>query len=390
MEHAYARARELCERGGESSQLFRVLQGVFVFHLLRANLQEARELGEQFLRLAQNEPDPAFLLDAHLALGSSLLWLGDFGASQAHMAQVTVLYDRQPRRSQHPMGADPGVICLSNQAEALWYLGYPDQAQQKIRAMLPLAQELAHPFSLSFALDYSVWCHQHRGEVQAVQEQAEALIALTSEQGFGLFLAQGHLFRGWALVMQGDETQGLALLHQGLAAYRATGALLQRTYFPALVAEGYEKVGQRAEGLSLLAEALAAADKTGEGHYEAELYRLKGELTLQSEVQSLTARSKAAEVCFHTALDIARQQSAKSWELRAATSLARLWQRQGKQQEARTVLTPVYNWFTEGFDTKDLREARVLLQELSEVPGNSSGVESGPQGPLDDNGEGWP
>jgi class 3 adenylate cyclase/predicted ATPase len=362
---AYARARELCERGGESSQLFRVLQGVWVFNLLRANLREARELGEQFLGLAQNEPDPAFLLDAHLALGASLLWLGDFDSSHAHMAQGTVLYDRQPRRSQPPLAADPGVICLSNQVEALWYLGYPDQAQQKNRAMLTLAQELAHPFSLSFALNFSVWCHQHRGEAQEVQEQAEALIILTSEQGFALFLAQGNFSRGWALTEQGQVQEGLEQLRQGLGAWQATGAVLNQTYFLALLAEGYEKVGQREEGLNVLTEALAAVDKTGERYYEAELYRLKGELTLQSEVHSLTASRKAAEVCFHQALEVARQQSAKSWELRATMSLARLWQQQGKKAEARQLLSEVYSWFTEGFDTKDLQEAKALLEELS-------------------------
>ena len=172
------------------------------------------------------------------------------------------------------------------------------------------------------------------------------------------------MYRGWALAQQGQEEEGIAQIRQGLAASRATGARVGWSYWLALLAEVYGKAGQVEEGLPLLAEALPVVDKTGERFYEAELYRLKGELTLQSSAQSPESKVKAAEGCFQKAIEVARQQQAKSLELRAVMSLSRLWQRQGKKDEAHRVLAEIYGWFTEGFDTKDLQEAKMLLQEL--------------------------
>jgi predicted ATPase len=185
-------------------------------------------------------------------------------------------------------------------------------------------------------------------------------MALSAEQGFPVWLGFGTFFKGWALVEQGQREEGIAQLRQGMAAMRATGAELYQPYCLALLAEAYEKVGQAEEGVSVLTEALAIVHKNGERWYEAELYRLKGELTLkQSSVP------KEAEACFLKAVEIARQQGAKSLELRATTSLARLWHQQGRSQEAHRMLSEIYNWFTEGFDTKDLQEAKGLLEELA-------------------------
>jgi predicted ATPase len=218
---------------------------------------------------------------------------------------------------------------------------------------------------------------QLRREVQLTHERAGVVITLSTEQGFPQALAMGTIYRGWALAEQGRGEEGIGQMRQGLAALQATGAELFRPYYLVLLAEAYEKVGQTEEGLNVLTEALATIDKTGERYNEAEMYRLKGELLLQQfKVQSsrfkvpdprlLTPDPQGeAEACFLKAIDIACKQQAKSWELRASTSLARLWQSQGKKAEAHKLLSDVYNWFTEGFDTKDLQEAKALLDELA-------------------------
>ncbi len=251
-------------------------------------------------------------------------------------------------------------------ALTLWMLGYPAQALQRMHDALTLAQELSSPFNLAFALCFAARLHQYRRERQLTQERAEASVALCTEQEFPLLLAFGTLLRGWALAEQGQREEGIAQIRQGLAAWRATGAEIQRPYNLALQAEAHENAEQTEEGLTVLAEALALVDKTGERLYEAELYRLKGELTLkQSRVQSLASSvQKEGEECFLKAIDIAQRQQAKSWELRAVMSLSRLWQQQGKKNEARQMLAEIYGWFTEGFDTADLKEARTLLGEL--------------------------
>jgi predicted ATPase len=211
--------------------------------------------------------------------------------------------------------------------------------------------------------------HHHRREEHGTKEQAEAAIALSTEHGFAQRMAMGTMLRGWALAEQRQGEEGIAQLRQGLTAYRSTGAELMRPYFLALLTEAYGKIGQVEEGLGALAEALALAHKNRERWYEAELYRLKGKLLLAQEGFRLQAegcreKTEKAEECFLKAIDIARKQQAKSLELRATVSLARLWQRQGKHHEARSTLSEMYNWFTEGFDTKDLQEAKALLDSL--------------------------
>jgi len=365
---AYSRARELCQRLGETPELFRVLRGLWQFYLLRAEYKTARELGEQLFSLAQNVQDPALLLEAHRTLGSTLVFLGELASAREHLEQGIALYDPQQHRSHALLyGQDSGVTCWGLAAQVLWFLGYPEQALKGIRKALTLTQEVSHPFSLAFALNFAASLHQFRREGQLTQERAEALITLSTEQGFAFWLAWGTMVQGWMLAEQGKVEEGIAQMHQGLADYRATGAELFRPYFLALLAEAYGKRGQAEEGLSALTEALDTVNKTGEREYEAELYRLKGELLLaqESKNQKSKGKNEEAEECFHKAIDIARRQEAKSLELRATVSLARLWQQQGKKEEARQLLAEVYNWFTEGFDTKDLQEAKALLEELS-------------------------
>jgi class 3 adenylate cyclase/predicted ATPase len=360
-ERAYARARELCQQVGETPQLFPVLHGLWRFYMVRAELQTTRELAEQLFSLAQRVQDPALLLEAHRVLGLTIYWLGEMAPARAHLEQGTALYDPQQHRSHaFVYGQDPGVACRCLAAWPIWVLGYPDQALQSIHEALTLAQELAHPFSLVYALNMAVLVHHFRREVQAVQERAEALIGLSTEQGFPMWLAYGTIMRGWALTAQGEEAEGIDQMRQGLVAHRATGAELQRPYFLSLLAEAYGKVGQPEEGLTVLVEALAIVDSTGECNWGAELHRRKGEFLLIQQGQKV----REAEECFQQALDTARRQQAKSLELRSAMSLSRLWQQQGKQEDAHQLLSEIYGWFTEGFDTADLKEGRALLEEL--------------------------
>jgi class 3 adenylate cyclase/predicted ATPase len=368
VEKAYTRARELCQQVGETLQLFPVVYGLWIFHLNRMNLQAARELGEQLFTLAQGGQDPALLLEANLALGYTVFWLGDFVAAREYLEQGIALYDHQQHHALAILyaGCDPGVACLSGLAQALWHLGYPDQALKRGHEAVFLARALSHPPSLIFALGFASTYFLRR-EGQLAREWAEEVMTLSTEQGTDAWLAIGMIVRGWTLTEQGQEEEGMAQMRQGLAAYRATGQVGWQASFFALLAAVYGKVGQREAGLAVLTKVLATVDKTGERLCEAELYRLKGELTLrQSDVRGPESGVEEAEECFHRAIEIARQQQAKSWELRATMSLARLWQRQSRRAEAHQRLSEIYRWFTEGFDTKDLQEAQALLVALGE------------------------
>ena len=273
----------------------------------------------------------------------------------------------QPYRSLAFLhGNDPGVVGLCYTAWVLWYLGYPDQTLKSLQEALTLTQELSHPHSLAFALNFTASLHQLRREEEVSRERAAAVIALATEQGFPHWLARGTLLWGWTLAQGERKAEGIAQMRQGRAAWRATRTEIKGSYFLGLLAEAHDKVGQREEGLVVLDDALAVVDRTGERYYEAELYRLQEELTLQrSSVEGLgSSVQKEAEECFWQAIEIARRQSAKSLELRAVMSLSRLWQQPSKKAEAHKMLAAIYNWFTEGFDTKDLQEAKALLAQL--------------------------
>ncbi len=367
--HAYSRARELCREVGESPQLFSALGGLWRFYLNRANLQTARELAEQSFTLAQRLPEPALLEEAHLMLGSTLFFLGEPVPARTHLEQGIVLYDPQQHRSRTlSSGIDPGVVGLSRMAWTLWMLGYAEQALTRSQEALSLARQLSHAYSLGFALHYAGVLRQSRREAQFVQEWAEATIALSREQGFVQWLEGGMFLRGWALAEQGLAQEGIEQLRESLASKRARGTELAQTHILFRLAEAYGKAGQAEEGLRVLAEALAAVHRAAERYFEAELYRLKGELLLQQAVRWGAPVEPAllaeAEACFRQALDVARHQGAKSLELRAVMSLSRLWQQQGKRAAAHQMLAELYGWFTEGFDTPDLQEAQALLTAL--------------------------
>jgi adenylate cyclase len=292
-------------------------------------------------------------------------WRGELAITLEHCGQVLSLYDRRQHKAIASLSSSDSEVYAQGYASlALWNLGYPNQALTRVQGALALARELSHPNSLAFALAFAVRLSHYHREVQIVQEQAEALIALATTHGLPYFLTAGTIDLGWALIEQGLAEEGMVRLRQGLATIRAIAPGQVEASWLVIQAGACETIGQREEGLAVIARALALVDK-GVRVVEAELYRLKGELTLQSSVPSPESRVKEAEVYFLKATDIARTQQAKSLELRAATSLARLWQRQGKRVEAHKLLFKVYNWFTEGFDTKDLQEAKALLEELS-------------------------
>jgi predicted ATPase len=231
-----------------------------------------------------------------------------------------------------------------------------------------LAHEISHPISIAYTMAMAAFLHQLRRDVQPAYERAEAVVALSTEKGFTLFLGWGTMVRGWALAMQSPASlegqrqveEGIAQMTQDLTAYRATGAEIMYPHFLALLAEVYGKIGKTGQGFSLLAEALEVVAQTGEGMHEAEIYRLKGELLRQKG-----ENEPEAESCFDQAIEAARCRSAKSLELRAVMSLCRLWIDQGKKKEARELLQGIYSWFTEGFDTADLKEAKALLESIA-------------------------
>ncbi len=361
MEHAYTQARALCQQVGETPELIPVLYGLWRFYGVRPQLNTARELGETLLRLAQHANDPALAVIAHNALGFTWFCLGVLPAARQHLEEGIAHYTPDQRRAPlFRMGHDLGVACRFWAAMTLWLLGYPEQALARLHDALALAHELSHPFSLAYAWWSAALVYQWRRDVPAVHEHAEAAVALSTEQGFTLWAAWGTSLRGWALAMQGQGEAGMAEVRQGIAACRATGTALLVSYFCTVLAEVSAHLGHTEDGLQALAEAHTLVEQHEERWWEAEVCRLRGVLLLR---QTVTPQAEA-ETWLQRALDVARRQEAKSLELRAAMSLSRLWQQQGKQAEARDLLAPIYTWFTEGFDTADMQEAKTLLDAL--------------------------
>jgi class 3 adenylate cyclase/predicted ATPase len=362
-EQAYVRARALAERLGNASQLFAALNGLRAVQMARAEHDRSRLLAEELLRLARRTGDPAQRLWALNPMGGTSYWQGKFCEAREHLEELLGLYDPKKHRGHDNVAASAnvGVWGLFYFSYTLLSLGYPDQALTKARQALALARDLSHPFSEGTALTGLSRVYLDRGESKTCLETAEALINLSSEQGFPYYLAVGALIRAAALAEEGDPQQGIAGMRSVLEGLRARGAVLGSSHYLATLAAAHRKAGQVGEGLAVVAEGLEFVSKTSEHWAEAELHRVKGDLLLART----PADPAGAEASFRDALEVARRQSAKSLELRSATSLARLWQQQGRKDEAHELLAPVYDWFTEGFDTRDLKEAKVLLEELA-------------------------
>lgn len=361
VEQVYLRAQTLCQEQGDASQALLVLHGLWTICNARLQIRQARDLGQQYLALAQQQHDEVALVEAHRTLGTSWFYLGEFGAAREHCEQGVRHYHLQREHFRgSKRGEDPGVACLAFLVSTLGFLGYPEQAWQRAEEARALALELAHPYSLAFARYraslYALFCRQ----AQVAQALAEEVLAVARPYGFPFYEALGTAVRGGALVRQGQSEEGLTLLRQGLDALHKTGTQ-PAPHWLVWQAGLYGHAGQPAVGLRLLEEASVQADVTGNHHPLAELHRLQGELRLALSPE----RQAEAETCFQQALAVARRQQAKILELRAATSLARLWQQQGQRQEAYALLAPISHWFTEGFALADLQDAKVLLEALA-------------------------
>jgi DNA-binding SARP family transcriptional activator/predicted ATPase len=355
------RALELCLQIGETQQLLPALFLLWTFQIPQGQYEKALDIGKQLFGLAQREQNPQHIAMANLVIGFTLISTGEFIPARSRLEEMIAGYDpEQYRALMHVLGQDIGVVCRSILSWVLWFLGYPDQALKQSQEALALAQKLDHPFSLAFALAIAgATLHLFRREGQMVEKWTVALNQLVTKEGFALYQAGGTVFQGWVHTEQQRFEEGITLMHRGVGTWYAMGVRIQYTQLLAMLTEAYGKAGQAEDGLKVLSEALDAVEKTNERYYEAELHRLNGELLLMQDDEI------EAEVCFHKAIEVARRQQAKLWELRTTRSLSRLWQRQGKREEARQLLAEIYDWFTEGFDTPDLKEAKALLEELS-------------------------
>jgi adenylate cyclase len=364
-DQAYIRARELCEEIGDTSQLLVAMSMERGLRTVRAEHLAAVALAEQCFDLAQRLQDPMQVMIGHYGLAVPLLFVGEFSGSLAHAEQVVALYDLPLHRSlAFSHGQDPAVVSLSMAIYDLWFLGYPDRALKKGLEALALAKELDHPLTSLFALEFTARLRRWRRETQAVQELAEVVLRYWTEHGMEMAEAGGTMHNAWVLSERGQPAEGSAQFERGLAAWQATGMANHLPEFLAVWAEMHGKAGDPEKGLSIVEEALALAHNSGERYYEAELYRLRGQLLLMPDVGD----EQGAEASFYQAIEVARRRNAKMCELRATTSLCHLWlaqERGDKYREAHKMLAGVYDWFTEGFDTRDLQEAEAVLEALA-------------------------
>jgi predicted ATPase len=367
VQRAYARARELCHQVGESPQLFRILRGLAAHYSVCADHKTAYELADQCLSLAQHLNDAVFLMGAHMELGAALFCMGDSTQARSHLERAIALHEPNGQRLHASVhGQDFGVSARARESHVMWFLGYPDQAIAISQEALALAKELCHPFTMAYAHIFAAVLYQLCANRQKTEEHAEATIRIADHHGFELWSVAGKFLRAWAMAEQG-RTNGIVDMTEELASWRSLGGHGSQThqpYFLALLAEVQGKAGQIHEGLRLLAEMHSAVERTGERSHEAEFYRLKGDLLWKSEIPASESVLAEAERSLHEAIAVARRQKAKSLELRAAMSVSQLWTSQGKRKQARELLSDVYGWFTEGFETGDLKRANAILAEM--------------------------
>lgn len=368
----YTRARELCRQLGERPEISEVLWGLRTFYALRSELTAAREIAEEVLGLAERSKDRGLALRGHWMMLSTCMHLGEFAPAVEHFEKALSHYDPGLHVDDAFLYAlNPGLAMPCLAAWVLWFLGQPDQALERIQEGLTLARALSEPSGLAHALCFAAILHQLRREERMAQEHAEAGIAISREHGLAMYPALATFIRGWSLFEQERQEEAIEQMREGIKALQVTGTEFIRPHFLALLAEALGKTGQHEEALRILEDALSLTHRNSERYYQAELYRLKGELLLvQSKCRGVSADADPtivaeAEDCFNESIKIAQQQQAKSWELRAVMSMARLYQDQGKQDQARSLLIRIHNSFTEGFDTVDFREAKALLDELS-------------------------
>ena len=345
-----------------AADLVSIVHGLWTYHIVSAQHTSALALGEQVLRLGAATNDDG-LLQGYMDVGWSLFFLGEPEQAREHLERVLALYDPE-RHSSHPFifGDNPATSARSVLASVLWLLGYPDQALRCSEENLAiLRSQVQHPYSVAFGLSVAAFLRQYLGDPPATRALAEEALVISEAHGLAFIDAMASMFEGWARTREGELDEGMARMRRGLAAQLATGAELGRPYWLWLLAEVCQRTGAAREGLALLDDADATVGHTHEHYWEAEIHRLRG-LLLLATAEPIPA---SAEACYRRALEVARQQGARSLELRAAVSLSRLWQAAGRYGEARELLAPIYGQFTEGLDQPELREAAALLDELS-------------------------
>jgi predicted ATPase len=360
-EQAYTRAREVASQIGESPELPRVLAGMTEAYFVKGDLATAAAVARGALAAAERTGDSFDLLLAHFEVGVSLFYQGNFSRALQHFEQSIGLYSPSEHGSlAYTVGYDRGVGAHALAASCHVCLGHPDRAQAESEEAVALAKRVEHPLSLADALLFAGGVHSERREFDRMRERAEEVVGLAEQLGFPLYLGGGRFFRGFTRVESGEGEAGIAEMQQAMVELAGIGAGLGAPTFLCFLAEGFRKVGRHDEALGALALGIAQAEQQGEHSYDAELHRLRAEILLDMDGNTV----EEAEALLGQSLEIARRQEAKTFELRAATSLARLWQRQGKREAARALLAPLYAWFTEGFGTRDLKDAQALLKEL--------------------------
>ncbi len=361
-ERVSLRVQELAETGGTAAQRFSLLGGLFGPAYVGGRFPEARDRLEQIRSFTSQQPEPEFLLELTHLDWSIALSTGELETAQRHVEDGLAFYQAHPGSVPvTPYSAHHPAVCgHAWGAIIFWLRGYPDAARRHADRAVSLAHEVGHSPSVIFALGHKANVHQIAREVTPALESAEAAITIAEKEGVPLFESWARVARGWALAHLGQAEQGVAQVREGLAMASATGAELWRTYNLAQLAEACGKAERIDEGLEVIAEALDVVQEKGERWWEAEIHRLKGELLLMQD----DPNTVEAQICFERAIEIAHRQSAKSLELRATTSLARLLDKTERRDEARAMLAAIYSWFTEGFDTADLKDAKALLDEL--------------------------
>ncbi|GAA3627696.1 AAA family ATPase [Microlunatus ginsengisoli] len=365
VEACYQRARELCRELGDTPQLAPVLHGLWSYYIVRAQHTSALTLGEQVLQLGATANDDWLLLQGNMEAGWSRFFLGQFEHARIHLERVIELYDHD-RYGSHAFiyGDNLGTSASGALAQVLWMIGYPDQSLRLTQATLAtLRTRVEHPYSVAFGLDVAAFMRQYRGDAAATRSLADEAYTLSDQHGLAFTGAMAAIFKGWVLTREGRLDEGLAQLRRGLADQLATGAELVRPYWLCLIAEACLHSDAVSDALALLDDAEAAADRTGERVWEAEIHRLRGQGLLAASKAVNPEGIRSAEGSYRRALDVARRQGARSLELRAAVFLCRLWLTQGREREARELLAPIYGWFTEGHDAPDLIEAKKLLTQ---------------------------
>jgi predicted ATPase len=357
VEQAFVRARDLSLQLDDRAQLFRAQFSLAIVYIVRAEYRRALEHAEQCLNQAEDLKNPVMLMQSHWLQGLSHCYLGEFEAARFDFEQTIAIHDTA--RLDSSVSLYGAVLSRAHLARELLYLGYPDQSQSIMKAAMAKAEHFYHPIGQANTLALAAFMEAFHHRSQETAEIADLISRCSEEHGLPYYSATGMLMYGWAIAMQGQAEEGLALIREGLASHLATGTRQQHTCFLALLAEALSKSGNVSAALEVLTQGISVAKQNNEPYYEAELYRLKGEALLRGSPEE-------GEACLRQAIETAQHQQAKSMELRAAISLARLWQEQGKIVDARQMLAEIYRWFTEGFVTPDLRDAAALLEQLQQ------------------------